>query len=687
MNNKNALIALAYIKESPNPLTVFCNYIIICLNKGKNYKLRHDEIAKDIEKEFGLKMPHHMIKMCCRILCNEKRIVRLQNGAGYELKDFSFDMNEFDMKRDAFMNKEKLLINGLMSYAEDYNRKWTYDETREYLTNFLVMQGNAANIFEKRNMKSIESEKFVPPEWYIGKYVSELLENNNDERTKYLSDIINGLMIYIGVYETQDYTQDREQKFKGTTFFVDTKLLLRLMGYSWKLEVESAQEFANLIEKEYGGNICVFEHTIGEVESALYNAAESLKRREEIYDYELRIYSTLNECNEFDFKIFAQTVRQTITDKLHFKIQDITDWSQDSSRTNHLDNTKLKEFIKSRHPMWKDRAIDNDVKTINYINILRKGDYSAKYGGKRKLPVFITSNTPLVWDVREYIQIHGDEDKGVAGWKVNALPIISDNMLMCRLWVPKAQNLSSLPTMTLARNAYAAQQTNSVFFDKMKRTAKELQKKHPNIDVIDISDIRREKLEEILVKKVAGDLEEITTEVLAITIDELVTFEAEKLNKDMENWKEQNSSKTVIIQRQKEQIIRSAVQRYKDKIGTGKLLIQGAELFWLWGVLIFGILALALPKLKGVSMLKDLPYFGLGYIVLYLLIKIVEKIFYKQSVNQKIIEKVVMYVWGKYSKRVKFTLVGLEVDYTNEILQACIEETPLFFYYQKYCNI
>lgn len=686
MNNKNALIALAYIKESPNPLTVFCNYIIICLNKGIDYKMRHDEIVEAIEKEFGLKMPHHMIKMCCRILCNEKRIIKLKNGAGYELKDFSFDMNEFEMKRDAFMGKERLLINGLMSYAEDFKCNWTYEKTREYLANFLIIQGNAVNIFAENNIESPDKQNFVPPEWYIGKYVSKLLENNDDDRTQYLLDIINGLMIYIGVYETQDYTQDREQKFKGTSFFIDTKLLLRLMGFSWQLEVESAQEFANLIIKEYGGNICVFEHTIGEVESALYNAAESLKRGEEIYDYELRMYSSLNKCNEYDFKLFSQSVRQVITEKLKFNIQDFADWNQHSSITNNLDNKKLADFIKSKHPTWKDRAIDNDVNTINYINILRKGDYSVKYGGKRKLPVFITSNTLLVWDVREYIQQYGDEDKGVANWRVNALPIISDNMLMCRLWLPKAQNLSSLPTMTLARNAFAAQQTNTVFFDKMRRTAKELQSKH-NIDMIDISVVRKEKLEEVLVKNVAGNVEEVTTEALATTIDELVAFETDKLHKDLENQKEESNTKTVIIQKQKEQIIRSAVQRYKDKIGAGRFLIQGARLFWLWVALIFGIVGFVLPKLKGVSVLKQLPYFGVVYIILFLIIKVGEKILNRQSVNQFIIEKAVTHVWNKYSRHVESTLVGLETDYEKEILQACVEETPLLYFYQGYCEV
>ena len=73
MANQNSLIALAYIKEMDNPLEVFCNYIQICLQITPGNSLRHDELAEKIVEQFGLKMPHHMIKMCCRILEKEKR--------------------------------------------------------------------------------------------------------------------------------------------------------------------------------------------------------------------------------------------------------------------------------------------------------------------------------------------------------------------------------------------------------------------------------------------------------------------------------------------------------------------------------------------------------------------------------------------------------------------------------------
>ena len=71
MNNTN--IALAYINEMQNPLRVFCNLLIYVLYKDVNNSLRIDEVKDAILKEFGLRVPSHIIKACAKIL---KRIVK-----------------------------------------------------------------------------------------------------------------------------------------------------------------------------------------------------------------------------------------------------------------------------------------------------------------------------------------------------------------------------------------------------------------------------------------------------------------------------------------------------------------------------------------------------------------------------------------------------------------------------------
>ena len=84
------------------------------------------------------------------------------------------------------------------------------------------------------------------------------------------------------------------------------------MRYSWDLETAATKELVDLIRKDYGGNICVFDHTVGEIQSALYNASENLRKNETIVDTELRVYALLNKCSAFDLKLHGQSVESMI---------------------------------------------------------------------------------------------------------------------------------------------------------------------------------------------------------------------------------------------------------------------------------------------------------------------------------------------------------------------------------------
>lgn len=489
-------------------------------------------------------------------------------------------------------------------------------------------------------------------------------------------------MIYIGVYEAQDYKQNYTQKFLGTKFFFDTKLILRLMGYSWKLETDSVRELFDLI-KLYNGSIYVFEHTIGEIEFALGNAIDCIKKRNIIQDFELRTGIELKNINEFDLELTKKSIRSIIEKELKIKIYPDMDWGSSKNQRYNLDTEKIINYIVQRHPNWKHRAINNDVDVINYINILRKGNYTCKYGGTKKLPVFVTSNTSLVYDIKSYIEENGENDKNIANWNPHALPVITDNMLMCRLWVPKSNLLSSLPTLTLARNAYAAQQVDAYFFDKLKETATQLKINH-NIDLINVSTIVKDKLEEIVIKNISGNVDDLTEEVLASSADELIRLETLDLKNDNQRLKEENKNQLLTISQNNKNLIESVAQRFKNKLGIYKFLIYTAEYYWIIGSIIFGICSLLLSSLKG---FLTLPYCGILYVVLFLILKLSERAFNKGKLGDYFISKAVKFVWLKYSTKIENGLLDTEKPFKKEILSLCIKNDSILNNYSQYCEI
>jgi hypothetical protein len=682
MENKNSLIALAYLKENDNPLLVFCTYILYSLEVSSAKSLTYNTMCENISSEFGLNLPMQIIRVCIRILKKQNKIKSLPGGNGFKIEDGSFNLKEFNNKRESFREKEICLINKLQKYVLSFNQNWDYDQSKKYLTDFLLTNQNAAKLFTDGSVYN-KNNNYISPNYYVGKFITTLL-NNDSEITEYLIDIVSGLMIYIGIFQTDDYQQEKERKFKGTNFYIDTKLLLRAMGYSWKLEVESTRKLLNLIVEDYGGNICVFNHTIGEIECALLNASENLKNNKQISDYELRMYAELNNCDEYDFELYKDEVRKKITNDLNYYIQPDLNWNDTNLNKFNIDWEKLSDYISNNHPHWKKRAIENDVNSINYINILRKGNYTAKFGGKKKLPVFITSNIFLVNDIKQYIINNMDKDsmgndRGTSNWSTNRLPIVSDSMIMCRLWLPKAKSLLSIPTLTLARDAYAAQQADDKFYEKLKFTANDLSKKH-NINLIDISEVRRTKLEELIIKNSLGHIDDITPDIVATSVDELVKIETIQSKKELEKKSEENRKNSILIKQQEEDIIKSASLRYPIKFRWKSLIIISK--YWLFIITflsdVFYILLPLIDTNKHVIVI-------IISIVLYI-IGFINSKSKKLSFIQFLQRKSISFVWGRYKNEVTNSLLDHEKKFDKEILQSCINNNSYFNMNSKYCE-
>ncbi len=674
MSNENALIALAYLRENDNPLIVFSNFIMYCLISSEDKKLRHDQLTEKIETEFGLRMPPSVIKICVKLLKKQNRISVMPNGGGYAvISDGDFNEPQFELARETFKQNEKSLIDELLLFVNNLGCEWNYETARINFTHFLVERENAAKLFIENNVEDLDQCKQIPASWYIGKFIIDLLKKDNPT-TEHLITIVNGLMVYIAVWQTNNYQEEKNRKFKGTDFYFDTKLVLRALGYSWPLEVDAVQEMIKLIRDEYEGNICIFEHTIGEIEAALMNVEESLIRNEFIIDRELRIFAELNKATAFDFRVYIDSLRENVEKLKGFRIQSPVNWNTEAARSHNLDWNELKDFIKGRHPNWKLRAIENDVAAIIYINILRNGDYSDRIGGKNHLPIFITSNSALVNDFRQYIIEHREQDAGIANWNLSALPLITDNTITYRLWLPKAQSYSALPALTIARSAFAAQQASNSFIERFRKAAQELKNKH-NVDIINISDVRKSLIEEYLMKESGGDVDNITPEVVATSVEQLIFFETKALQNNIKDLSDENASAKIAIKLQKDQIVRSTSARLVNKLGWRRCLIIAAQYWWVICAIFFGLL--------NVVFVQKLSIVGISFVI-PIVVKLLEKLLEKSAITKWLINSSVRYVWKKYSNYIKSSLSGLEKDFSSEILGLCLSETKLL---NKYIHV
>lgn len=594
MNCQNSLVSLAYIETSKNPLQVFCNFILYLLLKAPNQTLRADEIKEQLQSDFGISMPHQIISNCTRILERKQEVIRLPHAAGYKIGDTSFDIDSFENTRQRFAEHENKLLNSLVEFvSSQYKQKWSEEEAKEYLSNFLDTEGYGTQLFLKKKLEL--EQHYISPSFYIGRYVDSIQRQTDSVEKTYLEEIIYGMMVLQGIRQTGDYQQNRQQKFKGTVFYLDTKLVLRALGFSWKAQVDSVRETVRLLREKYDAEIGIFQETRTEVQNALSIAGRAFQKHRLIADGELKLYCELNPSEAKRLEDYADSLDALLERELG--INSVTSIDKDDPRIKkyNIKTTEIADYIEAECG-WRRGAIDYDVKIIEQINAIREGDYSQAYGGKKKLPVFVTSNSKLAYTFREYISSNEDE---IQQWNTHNLPVISDNMLLYRIWLPFATEFTQLPSLTLSRFAYAAQSEGVVFYEKLRNTAAELEQTR-NIDLINTTEVARRKIEDILLRESGGNLDSVTDEVVAASLDEYIRMEKLDLlqeNRDLLRHSDMRD----------EQVVKLLGDSYANKIGViDRALLFLAKWFWIIiAALLYGLFDWVgkNPYLKGVALL------------------------------------------------------------------------------------
>ena len=256
-----------------------------------------------------------MIDTCIRILKKNGNIKLLPHGAGYSIESTSFDTKEFEAVLHRLQKQEAVVLASVADFVnQKYKKNWTQEDAKRNLSYFLAEEGYGAKLFFQEEFQIDSSVN--SPSWYIGRYISHIRQSKDSLELTYLEDIVNGMMIYQGVYQTTDYNQDKGQKFKGTTFYFDTKLILRALGYSWDAQVQATSELINLITDEYKGRIGIFHQTLAEVKNALSRAGRSYNNAERIADDELQIYSELNPTGASLFLEASTSVEERLKNEL-----------------------------------------------------------------------------------------------------------------------------------------------------------------------------------------------------------------------------------------------------------------------------------------------------------------------------------------------------------------------------------
>lgn len=174
---------------------------------------------------FGLSVPNFIIDSCVKYLLKQKAVEKLPNGAGYRLLDSKFDVEQFETEKEMISYNENLLIDELITYVSNkFDLSWSRDEAYKNLSDLILNEKTTTDIVEDIFVDDASKDlKYIQPTWYVKKYIIELLEQRSGASYEYFLNVFNGTLVLKGLLQTNDYNQDKEQKFRGTTFYLILK--------------------------------------------------------------------------------------------------------------------------------------------------------------------------------------------------------------------------------------------------------------------------------------------------------------------------------------------------------------------------------------------------------------------------------------------------------------------------------
>lgn len=667
MENKNVTVALAYINQCENPIIVFCNLISYSLIYADKKTLRLDELKNDVKERFGLKLPNHIIKACIKIL-KDKKFVRITENTTYTLDKTDFNTEKFNEECNIRKIREENLICNLVEYVDKLGKTWTLEEAKSKFTDFLLNDDNAYNLFKYNKVNLKTNRNQISDNWYISNYLTSL--SSDSQYYVYLLEIVKGMMIFIGLCQFDNYSQTYNEKFKDTCFFVDTRLLLRYLGYSWKAAVEESQELINLITLEYKGKICIFEHTFNEAQKAIDNEIYALKYGKE-ENIELKYFRMTNAYNADRFELDSIALRKIINENNNIEIVPSLNWSEETTINNNISWTKLTEYLRTKNSTYNPTALNNDITSINNINVLRKGDYSIRFGGKKKLPIFVTTNYPLINNFKEYVNEYENQS-----FNYNNTPLIADSTLMYRLWLPKASNASNVPAIKLARTLYAAQQEDTIFYDKLRNKLKLLDGNQV-YSIDDIAEKYSRTLFEIVAKNSAGSYENMTDEVVSSSLEELLQITSSQKDELIVKLNTKIHNDSSLISNQRSELIDAYSLRFINKLNLGeRFCILFGDFSWVSFIILLVFLNLWFERIQNVNKISSIAT-AIG-VLATIIIKVIDK-FVTQRGILGIIKR-----WFRerakrmYVKRVQKSLTEKENSFKDEIVDKCIKCTNVF---------
>lgn len=458
MGHYSTLTSLAMLKINIDQGNDYLSYLYPFVNQIiydlRNTIINTDVIHTEILNRFGLDIPARTIQIILKRL-SRKGIIYKDRGVYYSTDKIT-DPQIYIHKIDADQ-RIKSVINGLRTFSNNYlNKHLLEDDAVNLICSFLEKFSvhclkaylSGTTIPE---IKSAKNSDIV----LVSKYILFIQDNNSQEFESFLV-LLTGNMLANALLCPD--LNNLQQTYKNTNFYLDTPLVLRLLGLEGKYKQDSAYELLSLIQN-LGGKIYIFSHSRNEIENVIRASADFIDspngrgsivmeaRKENRTKSDLILIAEQLDIKLSEAQIFFE---QTPGYSINFSI----------------DEMEFDRILSNELHYYSDKAKLNDINSVRCIYEIRSGH--SPHSIENAKAILITSNSKFAKAAFEY-GIKYEESKEVSS-------VITDFSLANISWLKSPMGAPRIPQIELISFAYAAVQPSKILLNKFLLEIEKLEK-------------------------------------------------------------------------------------------------------------------------------------------------------------------------------------------------------------------
>lgn len=431
-----------YKKDSIDMLIPFVLYSFSELDDN-NSIVSVIDTKEFVEKEFGLKILSNIIEIIFKRLSKEEYRILIRDKKRYLLADRKPDVSEFKLQRDNNKKSNYIVQQEFYKFLDLKNITYDQNVANNALISYLCNYGR--NIIAD-NIAILENGDI----WNhrVGEFIQSI-SKDNELIFDYVKNIAKGGMIASIIFNNSTKNYRSNKKFKNTTIYYDTSLLMHLLGYSGRALYESISELTDLLQKQ-NAKICYFRHNLKELEGIL-NAY-------------IRVYNLgkLNESYNFDYFIENEITPETISEyivllekNLESKGLSVEDTPSYQNIAGNIDWEKFDKYLEKNIKYLNPNRRKNDVESLAAIYRLRTYSKYTNYESCHAL--FVTTNPSLVYHAKKYFRLD-EERTGIPA-------IVDDTFLTGFIWLKNENIYEQLPTLKIIADALSSQTLSAEFWN------------------------------------------------------------------------------------------------------------------------------------------------------------------------------------------------------------------------------